>query len=188
MANRGMSAAMQTGIAESNLRMFHLVEFHFSTIDYLTDWYIDLLWNSNTYLSSGNLINFENITESINPTVAKLKATYSGVNQENIAIALTENYTDKQVLIYRGLLDSNHAIIVDPILIYDGRIDYYELMENPGENGTSLLNWYISSHWADFEKVSGRRNNNTDQQNLFTGDLGFEFTSEIVKDLQWGKP
>jgi len=187
MSQRGMSAAMLTEIAKQNIILFHLVQFHFSTIEYLTDWQADIPWNGNDYLSIGNLLHIAVITEDVNPRVGVINISFSGVNQANISTALTEDYTDKQVLIYRGFLDTSHDLILDPILIYDGRIDSFELNENP-DNSSSILNWIVSSHWADFEKRSGRRTNDNDQQNLFTGDKGFEFSSEIVKDLKWGRP
>lgn len=187
MANRGMSAAMLTEIAKQNVKMVHLVQFHFSTIEYITDWQINIPWDGNDYLSLGNLLSIPPIPEIINPRVGSIPIKFSGVNQANISTALTEDYTDIQVINYIGLLNTSYSLIVDPILIYDGRIDNYELNENPGE-GTSTLTWHVASHWADFEKRSGRRTNDNDQQNLFSGDKGFEFSSEIVKDLKWGKP
>ena len=43
------------------------------------------------------------------------------------------------------------------------------------------------SHWADFEKKSGRKTNNTSQQRFFSADKGMEFSSENVLDIKWGR-
>ena len=51
----------------------------------------------------------------------------------------------------------------------------------------SLLNLNVVSHWADFEKKSGRKTNSTSQQRFFSGDLGMAFSSETVLDIKWGR-
>jgi hypothetical protein len=45
----------------------------------------------------------------------------------------------------------------------------------------------IASHWSDFEKRSGRKTNSNSQGLHFTGDKGFDFAANIVKDLKWGR-
>ena len=88
------------------------------------------------------------------------------------------------VTIHRGILDSSNALIADPILLYKGTIDGFDINETKKE---SLLNLKIVSHWADFDKKSGRKTNNTSQQRFFTGDVGMDFSSEMVQDIKWGR-
>ena len=45
----------------------------------------------------------------------------------------------------------------------------------------------MASHWADFEKKAGRFSNNNSQQYFFSGDVGFEYAANTVKDLKWGR-
>ena len=54
-------------------------------------------------------------------------------------------------------------------------------------NQSSVVNLKIVSHWADFDKESGRRTNNISQQRFFSSDVGFDFASEMVQDIKWGK-
>jgi hypothetical protein len=35
-------------------------------------------------------------------------------------------------------------------------------------------------------QVNGRITNNSTQQRFFSGDKGFEFADQIVRDLKWG--
>ena len=48
-----------------------------------------------------------------------------------------------------------------------------------------LLN--ITSHWGNFEKVSGRTTSDNSQQRFFSGDKGMEFAALTVKDIKWGR-
>jgi len=45
----------------------------------------------------------------------------------------------------------------------------------------------IVSHWADFEKMNGRKTNNISQQRFFSTDVGMDFSSETVLDIKWGR-
>lgn len=186
MANRGMTELAKTEVAKDEIHTFILVHFEFDTPEYLTDAFKDVLFNGNNYLSSGNLISISNVKESIDININKIKVSVSGVNAANIAIALTEDYTDKKVNIYRGLFDDNDNLIADPISIFvNGRVSNFSFSENYSD-GTAELSWDVYSHWADFDRVSGRRTNDADQQSYYPGDLGMEFTSSVIKDLGWG--
>jgi len=182
-----MTASMLAEIAKEKIRMFHLVEFYFdSGTTYVSMSYKDISWNGNTYLATGSLLKISDISEEVGLKVGAVSIKLSGVNQANIATALSEDYTDRQVKVYRGLLSEGHLVVADPMLLFDGRIDNFSLSEDI-ENGTSILTWQVPSHWADFEKRSGRRCNMEDQQLHFPDDKGFDFASEIVKDLKWGR-
>ena len=45
----------------------------------------------------------------------------------------------------------------------------------------------IVSHWADFDKKSGRKTSNASQQRFFSTDLGMNYSSENVLDIKWGR-
>ena len=52
---------------------------------------------------------------------------------------------------------------------------------------TSTVNLSVVSHWADFEKKSGRQTNNNSQQRFFSTDVGMDFASQTVLDIKWGR-
>ena len=52
---------------------------------------------------------------------------------------------------------------------------------------TANLGLSVTSHWGNFEKVSGRRTSDTSQQRFFSGDKGFEFSALTVQDIRWGR-
>ena len=56
-------------------------------------------------------------------------------------------------LIAYPILDSNNDLISDPFLLYDGQIDTFEI--NEGEDSSDII-FTIVSHWADFQKISGK--------------------------------
>jgi hypothetical protein len=90
---------------------------------------------------------------------------------------------NKEAKVYRGFLNDSQALIADPFLLFDGRISSFTLEENAT---TSSVNIIISSHWADFERISGRRTAENSQKLFFPNDKGMEFASQTAKKIKWG--
>ena len=180
-----MTPAMQSAIAADSLSPVHLVSLAFDGgTQYHTDAYKSLSWGGSTW-NGGNLISLQAVEESIELRIPQLRVTLSGVNQANIATALTENAIDREVVIYLGLLDANEQLIADPVEQFRGRIDGYSFSEDGG-GGTAKISWTCVSHLADFERTAGRHTNDSEQQILFPGDLGFEYAAKADQDLKWG--
>ena len=185
---RGLSSSVKTELATGVIDPVLLVEIEFGTPVYLTNAPFDITssvsGSSRTYLTNGHLKNITGINETNKPTKNSLQLTLSGVDQTYISIALSENIINTEVYIYRGFLDSSNALISDPFLLYKGTIDTYAISESENE---SVLALTVVSHWADFEKRSGRLTNNNSQQRFFSTDVGMNFSSQTVLDIKWGR-
>lgn len=192
---RELDAATLAAIDSQYLTVFHLFTFEFSTTFRLTDWAHDISYNFGagveTFTSSPSLSSFDSSAEDTTINNNSINIELSGVDQTNIAIALTENFNNKRVVIRRGLFDNTGEtatanIIGKPFIIWDGRINSYSIVEDI-LSGNSNVTWNVASHWADWEKSAGRRCNNEDAQRYFPTEMGFEFTYSQIGDKQWGK-
>jgi hypothetical protein len=187
MADRGASAAVITELGKSQNRPFHLVEVVFDvTPIYITDAWMNISRNGQTYTALGHFLGFSDIEESSELQVANLTAQLSGVDQSVISAVLTENYIDRPLRIYKGFLDGNMAVIANPVLIFEGRMDSPVIQENP-DDGSCVVSVSATNAWVDFERLSGRHTNHEEQQIFFPGDMGFEFVSEITQEITWGR-
>ena len=186
--SRGLSSSVITELATGNIAPVHLIDLNFSTPQYLTDCSFNLTssisGSSRTYTASGHLLNIGNTQEGSTPIKNSFNLTLSGVDQSFISIALNENIINSTVQIYRAFLNSSNAIISDPFLLFDGFIDQYSIED---DTTTANIGLNITSHWGNFEKVSGRRTSDTSQQRFFSGDKGFEFSALTVQDIRWGR-
>ena len=184
---RSLTTAIKNQLATNDIRPVHLITIGFSTTINITDCSFPLTssvsGSSVTYDSSDFILGISNFEEKTDITKATLNLTLSGADQSFISIVLNENVVNDSVIIYRGLLDSSNSLIADPILLYEGTIEGFEINET---KTTSFVNLKVVSHWADFDKKAGRKTNNTSQQRFFANDVGFAFASEIVKDIKWG--
>ena len=89
-------------------------------------------------------------------------------------------------MIYKAFLSTvDDSLIANPLLIFDGRMDAPIISEDPN-SGTCTVAVNATNAWVDFERKPGRKTSHAEQQLAFSGDLGMEFASEVVKELLWG--
>ena len=185
---RSLTSGVKTHLATNEIKPVHLITIGFGTPQNITDCIHDLTssvsGSSVTYSSSSFLVNIPTYSEETDINKSSLTIALSGADQTYISLALAENIVNDAVTIYRGFLDTSNAIIADPFLLYKGNIEAYSISES---ETTSTLNLSVVSHWADFEKKSGRRTNNTSQQRFFSSDVGMDFSSENTRDIKWGR-
>lgn len=186
--NRNSTSSFQTEVAKDQNRPVHLVSVHFDDeVVYMNDGYKDIVYDSNTYQAVGHFMGFSDIEEAAEVMVSSMTISLSGVDQVWVSNVLNKEYIDRTVKIYTAFLDSAQALIVDPVLIFEGRMDSPNISEDPN-GGQSSVSVSATNAWVDFSRTTGRHTNHEETQIHFPGDKGFEFASEIVKDVIWGKP
>ena len=185
---RTLTTALKNELLTNEIRPVHLLSIGFATPVNITDNSFSLTssvsGSSITYTASPFLVATPTFTEETDLTKTSLNITLSGADTTFISTVLNENIVNDSVDIFRGLLDSNNALIADPILLYSGNIDTFQINESETESNVTLT---VVSHWADFDKKSGRQTNNNSQQRFFNTDVGMDFSSQTVLDLKWGR-
>jgi len=185
---RSLTTAVKNELATNDIRPIHLITIGFSTPVNLPDCAFSLTssvsGSSVTYTASSFVLDVSNFTEEIDITKTTLSLSLSGADQTFISTALSENITNDEVTVFRGLLADDNTLIADPFLLYKGNIEGFNISET---EKASVLNIKVSSHWADFDKKNGRKTNNTSQQRFFSTDVGMDFSSQTVLDIKWGR-
>ena len=185
---RTLTTAVKNELATNNISPIHLLTIGFSTPENITDCIFDITssvsGSSVTYTSSAFLLDTTSFEEQTDISKTSLTINLSAVDTSFVSVVLGENIVNDSVKIFRGLLDSSNSLIADPILLYEGNIDTFQISESKNNASVSLT---VVSHWADFEKKSGRRTNNISQQRFFSSDVGMDFSSQTVLDLKWGR-
>ena len=185
---RALTTAIKTQLATNDIKPVHLITIGFGTPVNITDCSFSLTssvsGSSVTYSASDFILGVSNFNEQTELSKSSLSLILSGADQTFISTVLNENVTNDVVTIFRGLLTSSNTLVSDPFLLYKGQIDQFDIQESDTE---SIVELTIVSHWADFEKVSGRKTNNTSQQRFFSTDVGMDFSSETVQDIKWGR-
>ena len=190
---RQLASSLQTKLGARSVFGVDLIELHLSTALYFTSSNIDIDFDSNTapdsgtntYLAQGQFLYFGKIVESSDLRVGQVDLTFTAVDTTTVALLLNNNYMNKRVVIYRAILDEDYSFTSDDVFtVFDGRIMNYSIRET---ESTATVTMTVASLFADFERKNGRRTNNASQQRVFSGDLGMNFSAEIVKDIKWGR-
>jgi len=193
--SRDLHADTLNSLSRSDLETFHLFTFEFSTPFRLTDHPHDIVYNfglgNETFLSTGRLKNFSTVEETSDISNPSINISLTGANSADIALALTEKYSNRRVLVRKGFFNTTGAtrnidIVAKPFIVFDGRVDSWSIVDDP-QGGESTVTWKISSHWADWEKIAGRKCNNEDANLYFPNEKGFSFTYDQIGDRIWGR-
>jgi len=181
---RGLTTAVNNELATDKLNPVTLVYLNVSTGLRFTDHYKDLTYDSNTYSASSLFLKVSEVSESSEVEITNIALEFTGADQTIISLFLSNEYMDRDVEVYKGFLNSTQSLIADPFLLFKGRIESFSLEEDAN---SSTLSISIASHWSDFERIQGRKTNTNSQQLHFSGDVGFDYASQTVSEIKWGR-
>jgi hypothetical protein len=105
-------------------------------------------------------------------SIPNVTVQVSAVDQTWISIALSKPYIDRRIAIYKAFLDYRLAIISNPLLVFDGRIDSHGDLRRPRTTAPARSLVTASSQWVDFQRTPGRHTNDPEEQIWFPGDRG----------------
>ena len=183
--SRSLTTAMANASTADVVRPILLIDLAFSdgTVRYTTS-DRDVVFNSNTYTATGQFASISAVEEGTELEANTITVGLNGIPSANLSLALGQTYQNRTGTVYLGFLDSSYALIADPFIAFQGRMNSMD-----GTLGkTCTIQLQIQSRLVDWDKARIRRYTNEDQQEFFSGDKGLEFVSEMVeKDLIWGR-
>ena len=183
-----MRALPQTTINEmsaSQQHYVHLLELYLDDNPIrLTDDVTDVVMGINTFTAGGHLLDFQHDGDGNAMNISTVTVTLSGVDQAMIAAALQYQFVGRRMVVWRVYFNAAGTML-QPFILFDGRSDGPATEDDP-DSGTCTIQLRASSHFIDFERVRGRLTNHDAQQVFFPGDKGFEYVSQLGKEIQWG--
>lgn len=163
--------------------ILHLVSVDLTTtVIRYTSAPIDVTYNSNTYTASELFVNVGGVAQSSTLQNNQLGISISTAEGSFAQYMQTYNWHNGEVLYYLAACDSSSSIIGSPVLMFKGLLSTWSLSEQDG----SELELTADSHWADFERIGGRRTNTNSQHQYDSADDGMDFAAEAVRDMKWG--
>lgn len=189
--SRGLATDIVTEISKDAFVFGDLVEFHFSTPKFITNFKKDIntttttSGGAQTFTAQGELLTFDTIKEQPEIKVNQINIGLSAATNTFTSIFMNNDYVDTRVVIYRVFLNSSLVQIDNPVMLFDGEIQSYAINET---GRTSTLGVTCSSVFYEFDRINGRRTNQSSQQALFPGDKGMNHSAITTEDIRWGKP
>ena len=177
---RSLSSALQAQVSATSTKTAFLVELELSTTIRLTDWYSNVTYDSNAYEAGGSFLSVDSVTGQLQ--VDEISLGFSNVTDDVRALVQSGAFTDKTVKIYLAYFDASEAL-VGSISYFTGNIRSVSISENIDESTISMS---VASHWANWNLTKGRHYTDESQRAFSTGDKGFEFATQVKKDIRWG--
>jgi hypothetical protein len=98
---------------------------------------------------------------------------------------VSEPIQGQRAQLWLGFLDENFALITDPVLIFDGRMDTLEITDG---GPTAVISLAVENRLRDLERPRLRRYTDADQQSRYPGDRGLEYVPSVQNlDIPWGR-
>lgn len=184
-AGRSMSAGMVTEVTASQLAPVLLANLNFSTPVYLWSGYGSIYYNSVTYLGIGTFGSISPIEETTDLSARGIRMKLSGVPTANISLALTEDYQGRECsILFAAMSPTDGTLVASPLTIFSGRMDVMQITD---DGQTAEIMMTSESRLMDFKRPREIRYTDEEQQNLFAGDVGLEFVTDIQeKTIYWG--
>jgi hypothetical protein len=145
----------------------------------------NLDWNGQTWRGIGTLGKVSSVEETVNLRAAGMAMQLSGVKTENITLVSAEPVHGRRAIVYLAFLDENRALVADPVVLFDGRMDTVEIVD--GE--TATITMMVESRLRDLERARTQRYTDAEQQARFANDRFFEYVPALQEiDIPWGRP
>lgn len=186
---RTMTAAMITELAkDSGAKTVLLTKLEFDSGD-VRAWSGrgDLTFDSEVYLGAGDMGGISPMEEGRQSRAYGLAYRLSGVPATNLSLALDEDVVGRPATIWLGALDSDYALIADPLVIFRGRMDSMTV----SLGATAQVSVNLINRMAAWDVVRERLYTAAGQAargaGKFRDDTGMRFVSQTIERVViWG--
>ena len=133
----------------------------------------------------GVLASLEAVTDGFGDDAPALRIGINPPTASAAAILAGQDMQGKTVLVWLGsVITATGAVDPDPLLIFAGEVDVALL--SVGQGTRSLVLDCVSVWERLFEDGEGVRLTNSFHQLAWPGELGFEFMTDVKRQLPWG--
>jgi hypothetical protein len=133
-------------------------------------------WGGYTWLGLGGLVKISQIGETTDTKAQGFSIDLSGQSSANLALALSACRQGKIGRIYLGALTAAGALIADPYLLKQGKLDVAGGTDD-GESASIMVTY--EGRLIDLERPREWRYTTESQRQFYPDDLGFEFVPTL---------
>ena len=187
MPDKRLDETLSAETEKQVVRPILLASFDFEeSIDRAWSGFGQLEWDGHTWYGAGNLGKVSTIEETTELRATGASFQLSGIPADMIQKVSTYPVQGRKAKMYLGFIDADFkTLIMDPVLIFDGRMDTSEIADG-GDTATITLT--AESRLRDLERSRTRRYTDADQQSRFPGDKGLEYVPSMQdKQIVWGR-
>lgn len=158
---RTLTSAVAAAAQAAVVRPVFLVRLDYASgVVRLSSAPFNVAWGGETFLGVGSLGAITAVEEGADLQTYAVQMQLSGVRPELIALALGEHYQGRDARLLLALVDEQHALIADPVVVFRGRMDTQDI--ELGDTGTIVLT--ARSRLADWHRPRIRRYTDAEQR------------------------
>lgn len=183
---RNMTAALEAALIAQDVRPALFFEGQFAS-GFVRLWtgLGPITWNGQTWTGAGNLIGFSGVDEGSEVIARGTSISLSGVPVSMVSLAIVDAQQGLPGKMWVGLLAADGSVIIDPVQTFVGRLDVPTITD--GEDTCTVTITY-ESRLIDLNSPRELRYTHEAQQQLYPGDMGFEFVTTLQeKEITWGR-
>ena len=180
---RTLSSPLQTQVSADATKIAFLVELNLSTVIRLTDFYRNLIYESESYEAGGGFLTVDDITETGKLEVNDIQIGFSNVTDDVRSLVQSGAFTDKEVNVFLAYFNTDETL-VGAVNYFTGNISSVAIKETINNTEITIQ---VASHWSNWNLTKGRHFSDASQQEFSSGDKGLEFASQVKQDVRWGK-
>lgn len=149
----------------------------------LTDAGHDIVYNSDTYISSGLVAAVSGIKQQQDLRVASVDLAFSAVDQSIVALFSNTNQQNRKVTVSTLILDNETHQPVGVLQIINYIINKYTIDDD--DNGAQIA-VNVSNFLAEFDAVRGIRTTQESFKRFYPNTTSFINSKDTGNDLKWG--
>ncbi len=187
MSEKRLNSTLSDETEKQVVRPILMAEFEFDeTIDRAWSGLGELVYDGKTYYGAGTLGKVSTIEETTELRATGASFQLSGIPADLVNKISSYPIQGKKALMYLGFMDANFStLIMDPVLIFDGRMDTAEIADG---GDTASITVTAESRLRDLERLRTRRYTDAEQQGRYPGDKGLEYVPSLQdKQIVWGR-
>lgn len=141
-------------------------------------------WAGYDWLGVGTVATVGDAQEGSDAQAYGLQLTLTGIPPDYIVTALNTEFSQRKCTIWLAILDTDYAVVSDPIIVFQGRMDQMDIsLSNMG-----VITITTESRLADLYRPRSQRFNHQDQISKYPTDQGFQYVDQMVdKEIAWGR-
>lgn len=188
MSNRsGIDSSITSALEADQQILFLAVKAEFDT-ETLYVWSGDgdlVVEGGNTYTGLGTLLNIQETEEDLELSSKNLTVSLAGMDSTVLDLALTENYQNRFITLYLGVLSGKTDTTMGTVTLFKGRMVSMQINDDP--NG-STITVSAENRLVDLQKPCNLRYTNESQKFINSTDTCFSRVANMAdKEIFWGR-
>jgi hypothetical protein len=182
----GMTPEAVAAVSAPGVHTAHILSIKYpnGTVRF-TDYARDIEHDGFVYQALNVPVSISAVTETNDLEISTLVLELSAIKPGIVAAVLLYDHINREVVLSRVILDRDGNNIT-VVVLFDGLSSNAGILD-PDTGAPPVVQIEASSHFGDLDQRRGRYTNNEAQQDLFPGDKGFEFVTDLVDPILWGR-